>query len=67
MGKRAALVLMGLTSFASGLSSLAPWSREGVITPVDWILLALSLFWVFVWLAADQRQFGYRRSPWMKR
>ena len=26
MGKRAALILMGLTSFAGGVSSLAPWS-----------------------------------------
>ena len=65
MGKRAALILLGLTAFAGGVSSLAPWSREGQLMPADWILMALGLLWLFFWLAADQRQLGYRRSPWM--
>ncbi|MGO1072274.1 hypothetical protein [Lysobacter sp. CA199] len=63
--KRRALILAAATALAGGIHTMSPYARGGEQTLVDWVLIALGLFWVFMWLHADQREFGHRRSPWM--
>lgn len=59
-------MLAAATAVAGGVHTMLSLSTGYGPQPlVDWILIALGLFWVFMWLHADQREFGYRRSPWM--
>ncbi|MGO0999936.1 hypothetical protein [Lysobacter sp. CA196] len=62
--KRNALILAAITGLASGIYSMSPPAQAG-FTLVDWLFVALGLFWIFMWLHGDQQEFGHRRSPWM--
>lgn len=58
-------MLAAATGLVGGIHTMSPYAGHGEQTLFEWVLIALGLFWVFLWLHADQREFGYRRSPWM--
>jgi TRAP-type uncharacterized transport system fused permease subunit len=63
--KRRALALTAATALAGGIYRLSPYGGSSQQSLTDWVLVALGLFWLFLWLHADRQEFGHRRSPWM--
>ncbi|MDV2449629.1 hypothetical protein NYR97_12760 [Xanthomonas hydrangeae] len=63
MSPRAALALIAGFVLVDGAASALPgwWNGDAA----DLVRFALLLVLIFVWLAADSRQHGYRRPMWL--
>lgn len=62
MSPRAALALIAGFSVVNGAASaVSGWTSPGI----DLLWIVVQLLLLFVWLAADSRQLGYRRPAWM--